>query len=152
MAKDSIKLLFVCSGNTCRSPMAAAIARHFAAHRPPDKPPIEAESAGASASNGMPMAPEAVRALERLGIAADPHESRLLTRELIEEADIIFGMTPAHLAMVRSIAPGAAEKARLLDAGGDSVPDPIGGSQHVYDVACRHLADLIAAQLKELDR
>lgn len=152
MAKDTIKILFICSGNTCRSPMAAAIARHFAASRPQGLPRIEVESAGAGAARGMPMTLQAERALERLGIAVEPHESRPVTLELLEEADIIFVMTPAHLAGVRAMAPHAASKARLLDAEGEAVPDPIGGSQHVYDEACRHLADLIAAQLKELDR
>ena len=96
--------------------------------------------------------PAELRALEKLGMAVDFHQSRPLTREMVESADLIFAMTPAHLAEIKAIAPGAASKARLLSADGLAVPDPIGGPQRVYDEACRLLADLIAAQFKEMDR
>lgn len=152
MATDSINILFVCSGNTCRSPMAAAIMRHFAQSRPAGKPRINVESAGAGASDGLPPAPEANVALRSLGIQLHDHRSRALTRELVEWADIVYCMTPSHVAGAKAIAPDDGEKVHLLDPEGRAIPDPIGGSQRVYDEASRLLADLIAARLKELDR
>lgn len=151
MPGETIRLLFVCSGNTCRSPMAAAIAEHFARARRADLPAIEVDSAGTGVSEGAPVTPEAARALARLGVDAVAHRSRSLSRAQIDASDAIYCMTPAHLEAVLALAPDAAYKARLLDPAGGSVPDPIGGSQRLYNDVCRTLADLIAARMQELD-
>ncbi len=152
MASDPINILFVCSGNTCRSPMAAAITRHFAKSRPESKPAIQVESAGVGAMDGLPSTPEAGAALKSLGIDPGEHRSQSLTRELVERADVIYCMTASHAAGVRAIAPNSDGKVHLLDPEGQDVLDPIGGSQRVYDEASRLLADLIATRLKELDQ
>jgi protein-tyrosine phosphatase len=152
MGQAAIHILFVCSGNTCRSPMAAAITRHFAQSRSNAMPTIEVDSAGAGAIDGLPATPEAGAALRSLGIEPGEHRSKALTPELIAWADRIYCMTPGHVAGVRSIAPNSDVDVELLDPSGESVPDPIGGSQRVYDDAARKLADLIATRLKELDQ
>lgn len=153
MTTDTIRLLFVCSGNTCRSPMASAIAAHFARGRSVAMPKIEPSSAGVSASVGASMTPSAVRSLESLRIEAPAeHLSRPLTRDLIESADAVYCMTPAHAAAAASLAPDAANRIVTLDPAGNPIPDPMGGSQRLYDDVCRLLAGLVAARIQEWDR
>lgn len=141
-------ILFVCTGNTCRSPMAAAIARELIEREPLDLP-TTVRSAGAFTSGGMPATPEAVTAVESLGIAMGGHQSSVLTREMIGQADEVYGLTASHVAAIRAIDPNAGDKVKLLDPEGRDVPDPIGQSQSVYDETAARLRELIERRLAE---
>jgi len=129
----------VCTGNTCRSPMAAALLRHLLADRLgttieqlPTAGGIEVVSAGVMAWAGSPMTPEADRALRAAGVPVPDHGSRLWDEQLAATVDRVLVMTPSHLAAVTGLAPELAERVSLLDPGGGAIDDPIGGDLAVY--------------------
>jgi protein-tyrosine-phosphatase len=132
-------VLFVCTGNVCRSPMAEGLFRQAVQARGE----YRVLSAGVGAVDGQPPSPYAVKALRDLGIDISRQRSRMLTGELIQQADYIFGMTHGHVDAVLLLFPQAAEKTFLLrefdetlDVFEKDISDPIGGSYEVY-LNCR---------------
>lgn len=149
-------ILFVCTGNTCRSPMAEAIAANLVA-RDTGTTGVRTRvrSAGVAADDGEPISPEAVKAIRALGIEPSDlarRTSRELTRQMLAEADVIFAMTAGHARAVAAMDPPSAHKVMVLDPEGGDVPDPIGGPQELYTQTARRLAELIQQRLAELDR
>lgn len=140
--------LFVCSGNTCRSPMAEAIARTELAMRFRGRPSFEVTSAGLSTRPGTPMTPEAEVALCDLGVSAGRHRTRPLTGELVERAEAVFCMTAEQRREVLRRFPEAAGRIWCLDPDGD-IPDPIGSTLEAYGACARRIRELVRRRLDE---
>jgi glycine hydroxymethyltransferase len=128
-------ILFVCTGNICRSPMAEGLFRQAVRGRGE----YRVLSAGVGAVDGQPPSVNAVRACKELNIDIGRQRSRMLTSELVNQADYIFGMTHGHVDAVTLLYPQAAEKTFLLrefdetlDPFEKDISDPIGGSYEIY--------------------
>ena len=147
-------ILFVCSGNTCRSPMAEAITRRVLSeklHVPEpelERKGISVISAGSYAMPGARATPQAVEALKDIGADLSHHRSRPLTVELIHQADMIFTMGRSHAAAVQALVPSATDKVATLDPSGD-IEDPIGGDAALYKSLAGQLQTLIEMRLQE---
>jgi RpiB/LacA/LacB family sugar-phosphate isomerase len=142
-------VLFVCTGNICRSPMAQGLFGDLIRGRRD----IEVHSAGIGAVSGQPPSPPAVEVMEELGIDIRHIRSKPLLAELVRKADFIFVMTYGHLDSILLLFPSAAEKTFLLrefetdlPAMDREVSDPIGQSREVY----RECRDQIRAALPRL--
>jgi glycine hydroxymethyltransferase len=148
-------VLFVCTGNICRSPMAEGLFRHATKGRNE----FRVLSAGVGAVDGLPPSEYAVRALRELGIDISRQRSRMLTADLVNEADYIFGMTHSHVDAITLLYPQAAEKTFLLrefdetlESYENDISDPIGGSYEIY-LNCRdQIEQGIASMLKFIEQ
>lgn len=148
-------ILLVCTGNTCRSPMAAAALKATLAwHLRVDPERLEQAgyrvvSAGVSAFPGMPMTRDAEDALRAEGIPVGPHVATPLTSQMLRQADVVFGMTHQHAAAIRAKGESAAS-VHLFDPSGQDIADPIGGSPSTYRACLKELRSVIDQRLRSL--
>lgn len=138
------KVLFICTGNTCRSPMAAALGNALAGRMGLE---LECESAGLAAEEGVPASPQAVAVTAEKGIDLSKHRARQVTPELLESAAAVFVMTPGHREWLRAAYPPAAEKIRLLSE--EPVADPYGGSVEEYRRCAEQMEKAILRRFQE---
>jgi tRNA threonylcarbamoyl adenosine modification protein (Sua5/YciO/YrdC/YwlC family) len=153
----SFVTLFVCTGNTCRSPMAEILCRDALAKRLGCK--IDAledrgvvvMSAGIATMMGGRAASEAVETMSTFGLDLSGHETQPMTESLARQADVIFAMTRSHREAIVGKWPSAAERTLTLSPDGEDISDPIGGSLERYRCCAEKIRAAIEARIAQLE-
>lgn len=152
---ESFRLLYVCTGNTCRSPLAEAITRRALAARGWSH--VDVRSAGVGAGTGGPASRGALGAAARHELDLSEHRSAPVDEDMLAWADLVLVMSPSHLLRVTEL--GGGDKATLLgsfaagedaEAASPAVPDPFGGSDEEYEATFVLLEHLVERALDRL--
>ena len=155
LAAGTVNILFVCTGNTCRSPMAEALCRKYFADKfncrldAVQNRGYTVASAGVAAFEAMPASCHALEIGRQKQTPLESHRSRGLTESMIRQADLVFGMTQNHLQAVIRAVPGAEGKCYLLDASG-AIADPAGYDVQVYRACAAQIERCLSERMNEL--
>ena len=150
-------VLFVCTGNSCRSVMAEAILRKRLYELGKDY--IDVRSAGVRALSGMPSSDETIEAMKEEGVDVSDYRTKNITAEMIKKADLILAMEPMHKDEILAINPEAGKKTYLLKEYGNpskinpkgfSIHDPIGKPIDEYRITRDEIKTEIERFVKEL--
>lgn len=135
-----MNILFVCTGNTCRSPMAAALMNKIASENDMD---VTAESAGLFAQSGDPASENAVLAMEEFDIDISAHKARPITDGLVINSDLILTMTEGHKALIAGMAPEKTFTICEYAGSGGEISDPYGGDLDDYRECAQEIYDCL---------
>lgn len=156
-----MNILFVCTGNTCRSAMCAAITQKFIKEKGDENNFISVSSAGIYAAEGEPASENAVRVINEFGADLSAHKATLLTKRMVEQADLVLTMKIEHKKAVLYMVPAAAGKVFTLkeyaNSGTDEfcgscadIQDPYGGSIEEYRDCANEIASAISNIMNRL--
>jgi len=154
---SSMIVLLVCTGNTCRSPMAEVIMRQLIAKKlghpesELDQHGMIVLSAGIAAVQGCAPSHEAVEVMKEKGLDLRKHESQPLTEKLVRHADVILTMTEGHRHAILRRWPESSTRLHTLRADGKDIQDPIGGSTNVYRECAEEVKTALQQRVDELE-
>lgn len=142
-----MKLLFVCTGNTCRSPMAAALMNKIAKENDMD---VCATSAGIFAQSGSGASENAIKAMRFYGLSIKDHKSTQLTEKMINDADIVLTMTDGQKLMISGYAPEKIFSIYEFLGYDGEISDPYGGDLEEYEQTAAQIYDCLVDIAEEL--
>ncbi|MCD6328059.1 hypothetical protein J7M28_10985 [bacterium] len=145
MREKKLLVLFVCSGNICRSPLGAAMLKSELDTLGIDG--VIVESAGTFYLDGRCASELAIEVAFEHGLDLTHHRSRQINEDMLLEADIVVAATPAHADHMATLCPETRKKAIVLD-----VPDPYGMHRESYNVAFSQLSDAMPMIIEEIRR
>ncbi|MEM9645396.1 MAG: Sua5/YciO/YrdC/YwlC family protein, partial [Planctomycetota bacterium] len=148
-AKPSIAV--VCTGNTCRSPMAEVLLREKVKQKLGRDDVVDIVSAGVAAGNGCPASDQAVEVMRKRGLDLANHGSRMIDDALVGNADLILTMTRGHRAAILAAWPDLHSRVFTLRRDGGDITDPVGMSAEVYEQCADQISEELGAWLDSLD-
>lgn len=151
-------ILFVCTGNTCRSSMAEALFKDILEDLGNDTMDFKVHSAGIFALENQEASPQALIAMKNRGINLSDHKSRLLTEKMVEEADLILTMTSRHKKVILDIKSDAKQKVYTLKEYAYSkeeplldITDPFGKSVSEYEKTANEIKEALKRVLEKME-
>ena len=146
-----MKIIFVCTGNTCRSPMAEGFFNMFCAQNGNDD--VFSVSRGIFADAGASVSEFSVIAAKELGTDISSHKAAQLTFDDISSADYVFTMTSSHKELISNTFPGLSDKIfSMSDVASADIPDPFGGDISVYRESAKAIYDAVEKIYNNLTR
>lgn len=148
--------LMVCTGNTCRSPMAECLMKKHLAERlgcsvdQLTERGVNVLSAGVAASEGAEASRESVQVMSDCGLDLSLHESQPVNETMVQSADLILTMTKSHRNALVSYWPEAASRTFVLSDGSDDVADPIGGTTEHYQRCAQQIDDYVRKWVEKI--
>jgi protein-tyrosine-phosphatase len=157
MAKLRDEIVFVCTANTCRSPMAAGLFKHALEAQPEPLRSLKVSSAGVSVFDRQPANPNSARAMSKVGVNIEDHRSQPLTPSMADSALAFFGMTESHLALLSlQIKPAPANAFLMREFIGDgtsiAIPDPFGMNLSAYEACRDSMVEAVPSLLKVVEQ
>lgn len=148
---SNISILFVCSGNICRSAFAEKLLKKLSQE---NNLKLEIDSAGTYTNNDLPANADAIRISENFGINLKDHKTKKLTEELLDKNDLIFAMEPSHLFEILITSPKAISKVFLLSSFDDSkermILDPYGKGDELFNSSFNRIVNCCKLIIKKL--
>lgn len=148
-------IVAVCTANTCRSPMAAALLQHALQGQPEPLRSLRVTSAGVAARGGEPVSANSVAALRKVGLDISSHRSRVLTPEMLREAALILCMTESHRMMVQLMVDPVPDRVHLFreflgEAAEREIGDPYGGPLRAYEATRDEMVEAVPSLIAHL--